>query len=44
MAEHKTGSMNVRAQEETFAGFITFVKWAVVVIILTLIFMALVDA
>lgn len=44
MAEHKVGSMNVRAQEDTFAGFIAFVKWSVVVIVLILVFMALVDA
>ena len=44
MAEHKVGSMDVRAHEETFAGFVTFVKWAVVVIVCVLVFMALDDA
>jgi hypothetical protein len=44
MAEHKVGSMDVREQEETFAGFVTFVKWSVVVIVCVLVFMALVNA
>ncbi|MEZ5885991.1 MAG: aa3-type cytochrome c oxidase subunit IV [Paracoccaceae bacterium] len=44
MAEHKPGSMNIKAQEQTFAGFVTFTKWSAVVIIGVLIFMALVNA
>lgn len=44
MAEHKQGSMDIRTQEQTFAGFVTFTKWAVVVIIGVLVFMALVNA
>lgn len=44
MAEHKPGSMDIRAQEKTFAGFIRMVSWGVVVSIVTLIIMALADA
>jgi len=44
MAEHKAGSMDIRVQEKTFAGFVRFVTWAVVLIIAVLIFMALVNA
>ncbi len=41
MAEHKPGSMDIRAQEKTFNGFISMAKWAVVVIFAILIFLAL---
>lgn len=44
MAEHKQGTMDTKAQEKTFAGFVTFTKWAVIVILGILIFMALVNA
>lgn len=44
MAEHKSGTMDIRTQEQTFAGFVSFVKWAVIVIICVLIFMALANA
>lgn len=44
MAEHKPGSMDIRAQEKTFAGFIRMVSWGVVVSIMILIIMALADA
>ncbi len=44
MAEHKPGSMDIRAQEATFAGFVQFVKWGVIIAIGVLIFIALVDA
>jgi hypothetical protein len=48
MADHnndfKPGSMDVRAQEKTFAGFIKFTQWGVVIIIAILIFMALANA
>ncbi|MDX1781360.1 MAG: aa3-type cytochrome c oxidase subunit IV [Thalassovita sp.] len=44
MAEHKHGEMDTSVQEATFAGFISFTKWAVVVIIAILIFMALVNS
>jgi hypothetical protein len=48
MADHKSdfkpGSMDIRAQEKTFAGFIKFTQWGVVIIIAILIFMALANA
>jgi Bacterial aa3 type cytochrome c oxidase subunit IV len=44
MAEHKPGSMDIRTQEQTFAGFVQFVKWGAVLVVLILIFMALVNA
>lgn len=44
MAEHEPGSMDIRVQEQTFAGFVLFVKWSVVIILAVLIFMALVNA
>jgi hypothetical protein len=44
MAEHKPGSMDIRAQEKTFAGFIKMVTWGSVISIGILIFMALVNA
>jgi hypothetical protein len=43
MAEHKHGSMNTKTHEQTFAGFVRFVKWGVIISILILIFLALVD-
>lgn len=44
MADFKPGEMDVTVQEKTFAGFINFTKYSVVVIICTLIFMALVNS
>lgn len=41
MAEHEPGSMDIRTQEQTFNGFVTMTKWAVVVIFAILIFLAL---
>lgn len=41
MAEHEQGSMDVRAHEKTFAGFVKFMTWAAVVILLVLVFLAL---
>ena len=40
---HKHGSMDVKDHEKTFAGFVTFTKWAVIAIVGILIFMALVN-
>ena len=42
--DHKHGSMSVREQEKTFAGFIRFVTWGIGLSIGILIFMALVNA
>lgn len=44
MADYKPGSMDIRAQEKTFAGFINFLKWGTIVILLVLIFLALANA
>jgi hypothetical protein len=44
MAEHKHGSMDIRAQEKTFAGFIKLSTWGAALSIAALIFMALVNA
>lgn len=44
MAEHKHGSMDIRAQEKTFAGFIKLSMWVAGISIGVLIFMALVNA
>lgn len=41
MAEHKHGEMNTETQEKTFAGFVSFTQWAVLVIFGILIFMAI---
>lgn len=41
MDEHKQGSMDIRAQEKTFAGFIRLSTWGAVISIVVLIFMAL---
>lgn len=42
--EHKHGSMDISAQEKTFAGFLRLSTWTGVIAILVLIFMALVNA
>ena len=44
MSEHKPGSMDIRAQEKTFAAFIKFSTWGAVISVLVLIFMALANA
>lgn len=44
MAEHKHGTMDIRVQEKTFAGFIKMTKWVIGITICILIFMALVNA
>lgn len=44
MADHKHGTMDIRAHEKTFAGFVKFTIWSVVVIIAVLIFLALAGA
>ena len=41
MAEHKHGEMDTTAQEKTFAGFMSWVTWSVIVILLLIIWMAI---
>lgn len=42
--QHKPGSMDIREQERTFAAFLRFTQWAVGIIIVVLIFLALANA
>ncbi len=44
MADHEQGSMNIRVQEQTFGGFIRFLKWGTGISIFILIFLALANA
>lgn len=44
MGEHVPGSMDIRAQEKTFAGFLRFVTWGAVLCVIVLIVLALADA
>ena len=41
MAEHKVGEMDIKAQEKTFDGFMQWVTWTVVVILVLLVGMAI---
>jgi Ni,Fe-hydrogenase I cytochrome b subunit len=43
-SEHVHGSMDVRAHEKTFAGFIRLSIWVAVAAIVVLVFMGLVNA
>lgn len=44
MSEHVPGSMDIRAQEKTFNGFLRLVTWGAVISVLVLILMALADS
>ncbi|NBE06991.1 aa3-type cytochrome c oxidase subunit IV [Paragemmobacter ruber] len=48
MADHKSdftpGSMDIREQEKTFAGFMKYVQWGVIIIVALLVFLALARA
>lgn len=44
MVEHKAGSMDIRAQEKTFAGFIRFSTWGAIIAVVVLIVLALANA
>ncbi len=43
-SEHVHGSMDIRTQEKTFAGFVRMTVWVTVIVIAVLIFLALVNA
>ncbi|VDC23614.1 aa3-type cytochrome c oxidase subunit IV [Pseudogemmobacter humi] len=43
-SEHQHGSMNIRAHEKTFHGFLRLVNWSLVVIFVVLVFLALTGA
>ena len=44
MADHKHGEMDTTEQQKTFDGFVKFTVWAVVVIIVALILLAILNA
>lgn len=44
MAEHKHGSMDIREQEKTFAGFIRLTTWGAILSIGVLVFLALANS
>lgn len=44
MADYKHGSMDIKTHERTFASFLSFVKWGVIISLAILVFMALVNA
>ena len=44
MAEHKPGSMDIKAQQKAFDGFIRLTIWGAVISIGVLIFLALSNA
>ncbi len=43
MAKHEHGTMESDTHENTFFGFVNFVKWAIILIIAFLIFLAMVN-
>jgi Bacterial aa3 type cytochrome c oxidase subunit IV len=43
-AEHAHGTMDIRAKERTFAGFVRLTIWVVCIVTVALIFMGLVNA
>ena len=44
MAEYKPGSMDIRAKEKTFEGFVRMAIWVAAICVVVLIVMALADA
>lgn len=44
MAEHQQGSMDTKAQQKTFDGFIRMTIWGAAISVAILIFMALANA
>lgn len=43
MAEHEHGSMDIKDQEKTFAGFMKFTTYTVIGILVFLVFLAIVN-
>lgn len=41
MAEHKHGEMDIEVHTKTYEGFMRFTTWAVVLILLFLVFLAI---
>ena len=44
MSDHKHGEMNIEVQEKTFHGFVKASAWAVVVIFIVLVLLAMINA
>ena len=44
MAEHQHGDMDISTQESMFQGFVKFVTWSVVIIIIALILLAMINS
>jgi hypothetical protein len=44
MAEHESGKMDIRHQQETFAGFVQAIVYFCTVVAIVLLFLALVNA
>ena len=42
--QHEHGSMDISVQEKTFDGFVKMTKWAVTIIVVALILLALLNA
>lgn len=42
--DHEHGSMDISEHRKTFAGFVKVMTWGIIVTLITLIFMALVNA
>lgn len=43
MADHKHGEMDIKVQEETFAGFMRFTVRTVIVILVALVLLAMIN-
>ncbi len=43
MAEHKHGEMDTTSQEKTFDGFLKFMTWSAIVVIVVLILVAMIN-
>ncbi len=41
MAEHKHGEMDIKVQVDTFDGFMRFVTWSVIAILVLVVLMAI---
>ncbi len=41
MAEHKHGEMDIKVQQDTFDGFMRFVTWSVISILVLVVLMAI---
>jgi len=43
MAKHEHGTMEHEVQGKTFSGFVNFVKWSIIAILVFLVFLAIVN-